>query len=188
MYRLIGNILEWIRTNPPAAWTLLDVIGGIVILTLVTLFIAAEMRKRLGYQPIIPKQSRMILVIAMIQAIAPALVAVASLYLVLVAYGVQLDSKYHSMAVLVALLALLLPRPPRTFQSQFHATAIPIALGVLGRWMALLVTLLVIGYVTKSSEDFSRLAMVTWAALAPAFIVAETLAVREIMRRLKPRA
>jgi hypothetical protein len=188
MYRLIGNILEWIRTNPPAAWTLLDVIGGIVILTLVTLFMAAEMRKWLGYQPIIPKQSLMILIIAMIQAIAPALVAVGSLYLVLGAYGAQLDPSYHSMAVLVALLALLLPRPPRTLQSQFNSGAIPIALGVLGRWMALLVTLLVIGYVTRFSEHFSRRSMLTWAVLAPAFIVAETLAVREIMRRLGPRA
>ena len=105
-------------------------------------------------EPVVLKNSLSILIIAMIQAVAPALVAVGSLYLVLGAYGVQLDPKYHSMAVLVALLALLLPRPPRSFQSQFHSSAIPIALGVLGRWMALLVTLLVIGYVTKFSEHF----------------------------------
>jgi putative colanic acid biosynthesis UDP-glucose lipid carrier transferase len=134
-------------------------------------------------EPVVLKNSLSILIIAMMQAVAPALVAVASLYLVLGAYGVQLDSKYHSMAVLVALLALLLPRPPRSFQSQFHSSAIPIALGVLGRWMALLVTLLVIGYATKFSEYYSRLAMVTWAVLAPAFVVAVTLALHEIMRR-----
>ena len=134
-------------------------------------------------EPVVLKNSLSILIIAMIQAVAPALVAVASLYLVLGAYGVQLDSSYHSMAVLVALLALLLPRPPRTFQSQFHSGAIPIALGVLGRWMALLVTLLVIGYATKFSEHFSRRAMLTWAVLAPAFVVAVTLALHEIMRR-----
>jgi hypothetical protein len=182
MYRLIGNILDWIRTNPPAAWTLLDVIGGIVILILVTLFSAVEMRK-LGYEPIIPKKkSRPILIVAMIQAI----VAVTSLYLVLGAYGVHLDQSYHSMAVLVVLLALLLP--PQTFQSQSQSGAIPIALGVLGRWMALLVALLVIGYATKFSEHYSRRAMLTWAVLAPAFAVAVTLTLHEITRRLGPRA
>jgi hypothetical protein len=185
VYRLIGNILDSIRTNPPAAWTLLYIIGGIVILILVTLFIAVEMRKRLGYEPII-KEKSLPMIIAMFQAIAPALVAVASLYLVLGAYGVQLDPSYHSMAVLVALLALLLP--PQTFQSQSQSGAIPVALGVLGRWMALLVTLLVIGYATRFSEHFQRRSMLTWAVLAAAFIVAVTLALREVMRRLGPRA
>ncbi len=135
-------------------------------------------------EPNKPKKSLLILIIAIIQAIAPALVAVTSLYLVLDAYGVQLDPSYRSMAVLVALLALLLPRP---FQRQFQSSAIPIALGVLGRWMALLVALLVIGYATRFSEHFSRRAMLTWTVLAPAFVVAVTLALHEIMRRLGPR-
>jgi hypothetical protein len=107
-------------TKPLAS--LPDIIWGIVILIPATLFVAVQMRKRLGYEPIIPRQF-LPLIIAMIQAIAPALAAVTSLYLVLGAYGVPLDPKYHSMAVLVALLALLLPRPPRSFQSQFHSGA-----------------------------------------------------------------
>jgi hypothetical protein len=113
---------------------------------------------------IIPKISLGIL----IQAIASALVTVTSLYLVLRAYGVHLDPSYHSMAVLVALLALLLPGLPRTLQSQSHSGAIPIdpiVLGVLGRWMVLLVALLLIGYATKLSEYFSRAAMLTWPFL-----------------------
>ncbi len=88
------------------------------------------------------------------------------------------------MAIVVGLLALLLlPRFPRTFQSQLHSTAMPIVLGVLGRWMALLVALLVIGYATKFSEHYSRRAMLTWAVIGPALIVVATLALHEIMRR-----
>jgi hypothetical protein len=52
--------------------------------------------------------------------------------------------------------------------------------------MALLITLLVIGYATRFSEHFSRLAMLTWAVLTPVFVVAVTLALHGIMRRLGP--
>ena len=133
-------------------------------------------------EPVVLKNSLAILIVAAVQTVAPALVAVGLLYLVLAAYQVALDQSCHYMAVIVALLALLLPRP-RTFQSQVHATAVPIAIGVLGRWMVLLVVLLVIGYTTKFSGHFSRRAMLTWAVLAPALIVIVTLALHEIMRR-----
>jgi putative colanic acid biosynthesis UDP-glucose lipid carrier transferase len=134
-------------------------------------------------EPVVLKNSLAILVVAMLQAVAPAVIAVGSLYVVLFAYGVPLDQRYHYMGVLVALLALLLPRPPRTFQSQLHTTAVPIAMGVVARWMALLVALLVIGYATKFSAHYSRRAMTTWALLAPTLIVVVTLALNEIMRR-----
>src|SRR5580700_6399667 len=113
-------------------------------------------------EPVVLKNSLAILVVATLQAAAPAVIAVGSLYAVLLSYSVPLDQRYHYMAVLVALLALLLPRPPRTFQSQLHTTAVPIAMGVVARWMALLVVLLVIGYATKFSAHYSRRAMATW--------------------------
>jgi putative colanic acid biosysnthesis UDP-glucose lipid carrier transferase len=96
---------------------------------------------------------------------------------------VQPDQRYHSMAVVVGLLALLLPRPPRTLQGELLSASIPIALGVVARWMALLVALLAIGYLTKFSAHYSRRAMLTWAALGPALIIAATLALHELTRR-----
>jgi putative colanic acid biosynthesis UDP-glucose lipid carrier transferase len=134
-------------------------------------------------EPVVLKNSLAILVVATLQAAAPAVIAVGSLYAILLSYGVPIDQRYHYMAVLVALLALLLPRPPRTFQSQLHTTAVPIAMGVVARWMALLVVLLVIGYATKFSAHYSRRAMATWALMAPTLIVVVTLALNEIMRR-----
>ena len=80
------------------------------------------------------------------------------------------------MAVIVGLLALLLPRPPRTLQSQLLSASIPIALSVVVRWMALLAALLAIGYLTKFSGHYSRRAMLTWAALGPVLIIVATLA------------
>jgi putative colanic acid biosysnthesis UDP-glucose lipid carrier transferase len=134
-------------------------------------------------EPVVLKNSLAILTVAALQTVAPAVIAAGSLYTVLALYGVSPDQRYHSMAILVALLALLLPRPPRTFQSQLHSTAVPIAMGVVVRWMALLAVLLVIGYATKFSAHYSRRAMATWALLAPTLIVVVTLALHEIMRR-----
>jgi len=129
------------------------------------------------------KHSLPIALVAAMQVIAPAMIAVASLYAVLAAYHVQLDARYHSMAALVAALALLLPRPPRSLQSQLLARSIPIAIGVVIRWMMLLGALLAIGYAMKFSAHYSRRALFTWAVLGPALIVAVTLALHEVVRR-----
>ena len=107
-------------------------------------------------EPVILRNSLPIAVIAVLQTIVPAFIAVGALYAVLALYGVRLDQSYHSMAVVVGLLALLLPRPPRTLQSQLLSASIPIAVGVVLRWMAMLAALLVIGYLTKFSGHYSE--------------------------------
>ena len=134
-------------------------------------------------EPIIVKHSLTIAVIAGLQMLAPAGIAVLSLYAVLGAYHVPLDQSYQTMAALVALLAFLLPRPPRTLQSQLISSSIPIAVGVVGRWMVLLGALLAVAYATKFSAHYSRRAVFTWAVLGPALIVVATLTLNELMRR-----
>jgi putative colanic acid biosynthesis UDP-glucose lipid carrier transferase len=133
-------------------------------------------------EPFIVKNSLAIAVIAGLQMIVPAFIAVATLYIVLELYGIAPDQSYHSMAALVGLLALLLPRPARTLQSQMLSNSLPIAMGVVARWMVLLCALLAIGYATKFSAHYSRRAVLTWAAVGPALIVVATLALQEIMR------
>jgi putative colanic acid biosysnthesis UDP-glucose lipid carrier transferase len=134
-------------------------------------------------EPFILKNHLAIAVIAGLQMIVPALIAVALLYTVLGLYHIPVDQSYNSMAALVALLALLLPRPPHTVQNQLASNSVPIAMGVLVRWMVLLAALLAIGYATKFSAHYSRRAVLTWAVLGPAFIVIATLALQEVMRR-----
>ena len=134
-------------------------------------------------EPFILKNHLAIAVIAGLQMLVPALIAVALLYIILDLYHIPVDQSYNSMAALVALLALLLPRPPHTVQNQLASNSIPIAMGVVVRWMVLLAALLAIGYATKFSAHYSRRAVLTWAVLGPAFIVIATLALQEVMRR-----
>ena len=102
-------------------------------------------------EPVILRNSFAIAVLAVLQTVAPAAIAVGSFYLVLRTWGVELDQFYHTTALLVGLLTLLLPRAPRTIHSRLLATSIPIALGVVVRWMVVLCALLAIGYLTKFS-------------------------------------
>ena len=134
-------------------------------------------------EPFIFKNSLTIAVIAGLQMIVPALIAMGLLYITLDLYHIPVDQSYHSMAVLAGLLALLLPRPPQTVHHQLMSNSLPIAMGVVARWMLLLAALLAIGYATKFSAHFSRRAVFTWAALGPALIVVATLALQELMRR-----
>ena len=99
--------------------------------------------------------------IAGLQMVVPALIAVALLYATLDLYHIPVDQSYHSMAALVALLSLLLPRPSRTLQNELSSNSVPIALGVVVRWMVLLGALLAIGYATKFSAHYSRRAVLT---------------------------
>jgi putative colanic acid biosynthesis UDP-glucose lipid carrier transferase len=132
-------------------------------------------------EPFIVRHSLSIALVAALQFVAPAMIAVSSFYLVLNVYHVHLDQSYHSMAALVGLLALLLPRPPRSLQSEVLTHAFPTAVGVVARWMVLLGALLVVGYATRFSAHFSRRAMLTWATLAPTLIVMVTLGLHELM-------
>lgn len=122
--------------------------------------------------------------VAMLQIIAPALIAVSCLYAVFAAYGEPVQQYVHSMSLVVGLLALLFSRPSRMLQPQLLPGSFPIALGVVARWVALLAVLLAIGYLTRFSSYYARRVVLTWAAITPGFILIATLVLSEVMRRL----
>src|SRR5687767_13798964 len=135
-------------------------------------------------EPVILKNSLSIALVAMLQAIMPSVVAVSSLYFLIFVYGVEMKDYFHSMAVLVALLALLLPHPPRTANAQIFSGTVPLAVGVIIRWSILLAVLLAVAYVSKFTEAYSRRVVVTWAVVTPAMLIVTSLIFHEIMRRL----
>jgi putative colanic acid biosynthesis UDP-glucose lipid carrier transferase len=89
------------------------------------------------------------------------------------------------LSILVAMLSLLLPRGrPGGVSPQLLAHTLPLAMGVVMRWMVIVAILLAIGYVTKYSEDFSRRVVLTWIVVTPAVLILVTLCLHELMRRL----
>jgi putative colanic acid biosynthesis UDP-glucose lipid carrier transferase len=135
-------------------------------------------------ESVIVKNTFAVAIVAMLQAAAPAIVAVGMLYILIFAYGTAVADYFHAMAIIVALLMLLLPYPTRNINTQIFAGAFPLAAGVVMRWAIMLAALLAIAYMTKFTEQFSRRVVLTWAVLTPAVLIVVTTAFHEIMRRL----
>src|SRR5690242_16603743 len=113
-------------------------------------------------EPVIVKNTFAVAVVALLQAVAPSIVAVSLLYILIFAYDGQVKDYFHYMAVIVALLMLLLPYPTRTVNAQIFSGAFPLAAGVLVRWAILLAALLAIAYISKFTEQYSRRVVLTW--------------------------
>ncbi len=118
------------------------------------------------------------------QAVAPAAIAVGSLYAVIAAYDVSLTPPYHVLAIVVALLALLLMGSPKPLGTQDPGGSFPVSIALLIRWLLLLGVLFALGYVTKLSGYYPRRIVLTWAVVTPALIIAVTLALQQALQRL----
>ena len=134
-------------------------------------------------QPLLAKQSFLIALLAGAQAIIPAVVAVAGLYLTIILLGDHFDPS-SSAIVIVAVLCLILVQPPRDVSTQLTSPRVSAVVDVIFRWLLILAVLLAIGYVTKSPlQAYPRRVFLTWAAVTPLALIFATLGMQEIMRR-----
>ncbi len=131
-------------------------------------------------QPVLYKQSFLIAILAGIQALVPAVVAVASLYLTIVFFGIPFNRSSQAI-IIVAVLCLILVQAPREVATQITSARMSAATDVIIRWLLLLGVMLAIGYVTKSLAEYPRRIFLTWAVVTPFALVIATLAMQEIM-------
>ena len=118
------------------------------------------------------------------QAVAPAVLAVGSLYGVIAASAVSLTPPYHVLAIVVALLALLLMGSAKPLGADDPAGSFPVSIALLIRWLLVLGTLLAIGYLTRFSAYYPRRIVLTWAFATPPLIIAVTLALQQVLQTL----
>ena len=133
-------------------------------------------------QPVLFKQSFLIAVLAAVQAVVPAVVAVASLYATVTLFG-SVFNRSSEAIVIVAVLCLVLIQPPREVTTQLTSARMSAVTDVIFRWLLLLGVMLAVGYVTKSLAGYPRRIFLTWAAVTPVALIAVTLAMQEIMHR-----
>jgi putative colanic acid biosynthesis UDP-glucose lipid carrier transferase len=133
-------------------------------------------------QPVLYKQSFLIAILAAVQAVVPAVVAVASLYATIGFFGHPFDSSSQAF-VLVAVLCLVLIQPPREVATQLTTARISAVAETLFRWALLLVILLAVGYITKSFDAYPRRIFLTWAAVTPVALILVALGMQEVMHR-----
>jgi putative colanic acid biosysnthesis UDP-glucose lipid carrier transferase len=125
-----------------------------------------------------------IALMALLDAVMPALVAVGLLYGLCVLYGIDFKGFFVVLSILSAMLSLLLPRGQPAGEGQLVKATLPLAMGVVARWMVIVAILLAIGFVTKYSVDFSRRVVLTWVVVTPAVLILVTLCLQELTRRL----
>jgi Undecaprenyl-phosphate glucose phosphotransferase len=139
-------------------------------------------------QPVQFRQSILIAVMMTTQALLPALVAVATLYATVFAFGSSFDPLSSGIAV-VAVVCLVLVQPPREVTTQLTSPRMSAVVEVIFRWFLVLALLLGIAYVTRSPlQTYPRRVFLTWAAATPALLIATTLMMQEFMRGFLMRA
>jgi putative colanic acid biosynthesis UDP-glucose lipid carrier transferase len=122
--------------------------------------------------------------VALLQVILPPIVAAGTLVMLCHFYNVEVSDFVEFLAIVILLLTTILPRGRNSGSQLLPATAIPLAISVIGRWLLIVGFLLALGYVTKHSEDFSRRVVVTWVFVTPALLILVALGLHELMRRV----
>jgi putative colanic acid biosysnthesis UDP-glucose lipid carrier transferase len=131
-------------------------------------------------QPVLFKQSFLIAVLAGVQALMPALVAVGSLYVTIVFFGIVFDRSSQAI-IIVAVLCLILVQAPREVTTQITSPRLSAVADVIFRWILLLAVMLAIGYITRSLAEYPRRIFLTWAVVTPVALICSTLAMQEVM-------
>ncbi len=134
-------------------------------------------------EPVVYKRSVLMGQVVLMQLLIPPLVAIGMLYGLSLFYGVPFDREFRTLAVLLLILVPLLIRRPRVESVAILPRAWSVSASVILRWLLLLSVLVAIGYVTKSSTQFSRRVILTWAVVTPVPLILVGMFLHAWMRR-----
>lgn len=129
------------------------------------------------------RQTISVAVLTAARMFLPALIAAGALRGLAVLYGVAFDVPFRVLAVLVVCLGVLLLRPSGSPGDELHAGRMPLGVEMLLRWVLLIAVLLLLGYVTKLSAEFSRRVIITWLVATPVLLILASAGVDRLLRR-----
>jgi len=133
-------------------------------------------------EPIVFKRSVLVGQLVLLQLLVPPLIAIGTLYGLTVAYDARFDGEVRMLAVLVALLAPTVIKRPQVSTLTILPRWGSIAFSLVLRWFVLLAILFAIGYATKTSAEFPRRVVLTWAIITPIPLILVSLVVNEFIR------
>jgi putative colanic acid biosysnthesis UDP-glucose lipid carrier transferase len=134
-------------------------------------------------EPIVFKRSVLVGQLVLIQILIPPLLAIGMLFGLTYLYDVRFDAEMRVLAVLVAILAPSIFKRPQLSTLTILPRWGTIAFSLVLRWLVLLAVLFAIGFMTKSSEEYSRRVVLTWALVTPIPLIFVSIAINEIVRR-----
>jgi putative colanic acid biosynthesis UDP-glucose lipid carrier transferase len=110
--------------------------------------------------------------------------AVACLWVLAAFSDVVFDQNYVVLSIFAGVICLILFDVRTAGVGQLLPRKASLSGGVFVRWVVLVVILLVIGFATKMSSEYSRRVMLIWFVVTPFFLIVANLAVLEVRRRL----
>lgn len=125
---------------------------------------------------------------ALLEGVQRALdIAVIALSLFVAAYfrDLQMDSKYALMAAIAIALFLLLASAKGIYRSWRTDSLGAEIFSINAVWLMTIALLVMIGFATKSSSDFSRVVVASWMVLVPLGLSALRLLYRETLHMLR---
>jgi putative colanic acid biosynthesis UDP-glucose lipid carrier transferase len=131
--------------------------------------------------PVVYKRSVVVLTAA--QAALPPVIAAGLLWLETLAFGLPFTWHYALLAALVAMLTMALLHPMRALTPQLIGGRTRLATRIALRWVVVLFLLLIIGYATKSSGEFARRVILSWALATPLLLILARLVMNKALLR-----
>jgi putative colanic acid biosynthesis UDP-glucose lipid carrier transferase len=113
------------------------------------------------------------------------LVVVGGLWAVCHAYGMEWADQYTTAAACALGLYLLIAENKALYRSWRSGGLWQEATEVVVVWTTMAIALLVLGYVTRTSADFSRRVLLTWSAGGPAVLIASRIVIRWLARAVR---
>jgi putative colanic acid biosysnthesis UDP-glucose lipid carrier transferase len=99
-------------------------------------------------------------------------------------YSAAFDQHFELLLTLVMLLGIALLQPERGLMPQLIGGRRQLVARIAFRWLMLLCALLFIGYATKSSSEFSRRMVFSWAVTTPGFLIGTALLIHGGLKQL----
>lgn len=133
-------------------------------------------------EPVYVKSGLKIGVVALLQILTPAVVAVMSLFVLTRIQAQEFNSYYRALAVMTVVLCLLLMRVRANGRPLIMTHPMTISLQLLVRWLVVLVILLLAGYLTGFAPEYPRQLVISWAILVPVVVIPAELLLHKLMR------
>jgi len=138
-------------------------------------------------QPILYKNTLTIALLTLAQTAFSSVVGVGGLLLTVSLCGLSIAQFLTPLTVIIAVLCLILIRPPSDVSLQLNLQRLPAILTVLTRWFIAIAVLLAISYITGFSA-YPHVAFGIWAVATPLVLISITLLTHSVARRLLVRA
>jgi putative colanic acid biosynthesis UDP-glucose lipid carrier transferase len=134
--------------------------------------------------PVVFKPTLTVAFLTITQAIAMPLLAGAFLVLERWYFRATFDQNFVLLLAIVMVLCALLLQPESGLMPQLIGGRRQLIMRIALRWLVLLFVLLFLGYVTKSSGDFSRKVVLTWAVTTPGLLIGAAVLMHEAMKQM----